>query len=126
MYFNRKGFTLIELIIVVIIVGILAAIAGPMFSGNIKKAQRSEAVAACGSLRTAYRLYTVENPSVVVNTITRADLLGYIAVSDINGKYYNNADYSVSNVWIRATNTGAGSGWVNMDTNSGNIFQADS
>ncbi len=94
MSFNRKGFTLIELIIVVIIIGILAAIAAPMMSGNVIKAKRSEAVAALGALRTAQRCYFAEK-SIYVSSL--ADLSSYVGTGDINGKYFNSTAYSVTN-----------------------------
>ena len=50
---TEKGFTMIELMVVVIIVGVLAAIAIPVYSNYVKKARVSEASARFGDLLTA-------------------------------------------------------------------------
>lgn len=57
----NKGFTLIELIIVVAIVGILAAIAIPSFVNYRTRSYNSAAVADLRSMRTALELYYQEN-----------------------------------------------------------------
>ncbi len=51
---SQQGFTLIELMIVVAIIGILAAIAIPQYQNYIAKSQVSRAMAEVGSLKTAY------------------------------------------------------------------------
>ncbi|HAK31968.1 MAG TPA: prepilin-type cleavage/methylation domain-containing protein [Acinetobacter radioresistens] len=51
---TQKGFTLIELMIVVAIIGILAAIAIPQYQNYIAKSQVSRAVAELGAIKTAY------------------------------------------------------------------------
>lgn len=49
---TQKGFTLIELMIVVAIIGILAAIALPAYQNYVKRAKVSEIVLAASSART--------------------------------------------------------------------------
>ncbi|MGA2679737.1 MAG: prepilin-type N-terminal cleavage/methylation domain-containing protein, partial [Sedimentisphaerales bacterium] len=57
---NRKGFTLIELMVVIFIVGILAAVAIPIMRGRIDAAKWSEGKSAMGSIRTAARSLIAE------------------------------------------------------------------
>ena len=95
---SKHGFTLIELIIVVIIIGILASIGAPMMQGNISKAKKSEAIAAMGTIRTAERLYYVEYGVFVSVSNTSWDngpLVSYVRATDLNGRYFIANCYSV-------------------------------
>jgi prepilin-type N-terminal cleavage/methylation domain-containing protein len=58
---NSRGFTLIELMVVVIIVGILASVAIPLYRSNVRKAAATEGAAFLGSLLTQERVYYAEN-----------------------------------------------------------------
>ena len=55
--FNRKGFTLVELMIVVAIIGILAAIAIPNFVAMQYRAKRAEIPANVDGIKTAELAY---------------------------------------------------------------------
>ena len=57
---NRKGFTLVELMIVVAIIGILAAIAIPNFLNFRLKAKSSEAKSNLGAIRSTEVAYFAE------------------------------------------------------------------
>jgi type IV pilus assembly protein PilA len=65
---NKKGFTLIELMIVVAIIGILAAIAIPNFMTYQCKAKQSEARRVLGAIRTAQEAYYAEKSTYAANT----------------------------------------------------------
>jgi prepilin-type N-terminal cleavage/methylation domain-containing protein len=54
---TKKGFTLIELMIVVAIIGILAAIAIPQFAQMVAKSQEGATKGNLGSLRSALSIY---------------------------------------------------------------------
>ncbi len=58
---NQKGFTLIELMIVIAIIGILAAIAIPQFSAYRTRAYNSAALSDLRNCRTAMEAYYADN-----------------------------------------------------------------
>lgn len=78
---NKKGFTLIELMIVVAIIGILAAIAIPNFLSYQCKARQSEAKQGLGAMRTSQEAYFAE-----FDTYAKNASIGFAGVKG-NSKY---------------------------------------
>ncbi len=102
---TRKGFTLIELMVVILIVGILAAVAVPIMRGRIDSAKWSEANASAGSIRTAVRAYIAEKGPNYANYAadieggldTVGATLGFSS-TDLDGAYFDQEDYVISAV----------------------------
>lgn len=93
---SRKGFTLIELMVVILIVGILAAVAIPILRGRIDAAKWSEGKAMIGSIGTAIRAYHAEvGPAGTAPTtlFVAATGLGF-AAGDLTGTYFVDADFT--------------------------------
>lgn len=57
----RKGFTLIEVLIVIIIIGILATIALPQFKRTVERARRGEALSNLAAIQTGLSIYRLEH-----------------------------------------------------------------
>lgn len=70
---NKKGFTLVELMVVVVIIGILVAIAVPVYNGAQRSARTSAVAANVRTLEGAVELYKSENGNAIP---TQTDLEG--------------------------------------------------
>jgi prepilin-type N-terminal cleavage/methylation domain-containing protein len=93
---SRKGFTLVELMVVILIVGILASVAIPMLRGRIDAAKWSEGKAMIGSISTAIRAYHAEKgPTGALPTVLGVGATGLgFAAGDLTGNYFADADFT--------------------------------
>ena len=64
---SKKGFTLLELLIVIVIIGILASIALPQYTSTIEKARSGEAIINVGAIRVALDRYWYQNGTLPAN-----------------------------------------------------------
>ena len=100
---RKKGFTLIELMVVILIVSILAGVAIPLMQGRIDAAKWSEANAAAGTIRTAIRAYFAERPTdaaALSGDMSDADNLADLgfSASDLTGTYFAPSNYTITSV----------------------------
>jgi prepilin-type N-terminal cleavage/methylation domain-containing protein len=95
---NRyAGFTILEVMVVVFIVAMLAAVAVPMLQGRANSAKWSEGKAGAGTVMTALRTYVADSG---VHAKAAPDLvadLGFTA-TDLKGTYFQQGNYVVSDV----------------------------
>ena len=82
-----KGFTLIELMIVVVIIGILAAVAIPQYQNYVARSQVAEGFSLAGGLKTALTEYHNTTGVFPDGTTDAHTELGIEPAEDITGKF---------------------------------------
>ena len=71
---NKKGFTIVELVIVIAVIAILAAVLIPTFSSLIKKANESADIQAVRQMNTSLAIHeTTENLDNIADVIAALD-----------------------------------------------------
>jgi len=96
---KTHGFTLIELMIVVVIVGILAAVALGMYRGYTRKAMATEAEAGLGTIATSLRVIYAQYEDHTKGGAIAAGAVGAqvpgIDAGDLQGTYFDHGDYEI-------------------------------
>ena len=87
---KRGGFTLIELMVVIFIVGILSAVAVPLMRGRIDAAKWSEGKSIMGTIATSLRAHVAEEGSAF-SPVPRLVELGF-AANDLDGTYFKGGE----------------------------------
>ncbi len=131
---TRRAFTLIEILIVVIILGILAAIVIPQFTDASQVAMEASVRSQLSTIRSQIELYNVQNPATPYDADTDTD-------PDDGDDFWDplvQNDYLMTppknplqnNATLVAAGPAAGTGWVWMEATAGsswtlNVYAVD-
>lgn len=112
----RRAFSLVELVVVVLIIGILAAVAAPKMFDTSTRAKESATKASLSVVRNAIELYNAENGTYPASSATLPTALAnYIKGPFPKSPYTNDATIK------QGTASGGAEGWV-YDPASGNFW----
>jgi len=98
---NNRGFTLIELMVVVLIIGILASMGVPYYYKTVETTKATDSVAIGHMLGNAYRMFLIDNPgaSLVPGDITNTCNSGGCSSTDFSGCRLVRCNYVAKQDW---------------------------
>ena len=106
---KRKGFTLVELVIVIVIVGVLSIVAVPIYRGYTRKAMVTEGKSLLGSILNAEKIYFAEHSNY--KEIPNASPTNFDMELDVDArsnKYFTDFVVDVSGDTFTAQSAGYG------------------
>jgi prepilin-type N-terminal cleavage/methylation domain-containing protein len=104
---NRGGFTLVEIMIVVAIIALLAAIAVPNFLRARKRSQATRMLEDLRMIDSAIDQYAIENNKAGTSAVSWTDIKGYLKTGsslynsggyDMLGGQYNSGSFTVDGI----------------------------
>ena len=104
---KKLGFTLVELVIVIVIVGILSVIAVLVYKGYVKKAMASEAEGTLGAINTAQKVYYAEH-SCFLATAGEVSDNGTLDINLTSNKYFTSFQIDTDTTGFTAITEGVG------------------
>ena len=129
---NARGFTLVEILIVVIILGILAAIVIPQFTNASNDARNNSVASTLQTARSQIELFKIQHAdtpplmtamwTIMLGKSTTTNVgAGTSATTDPFGPYLQQAPTNPLNGLSTAGSAAAGNGWV-YTTNASNGY----
>ena len=120
---GEKGFTLIELVIIIVILGILAAVAIPKYQDITGEAKEASCRAALGSIRSGITIYyanqAVKNGQAAWPPIDSLTTVGSVMMHGIPANPYQHPDSASDSILVgysKGTTIGTSGGWVYNDS----------
>lgn len=104
---QTDGFTLIELMIVIVIVGILTTIALPAYQDYARKSRRAEAIALMLDLQLTQEKYRANNISYAPSLAAMGITTSYVT-NQVSASYYTISATSATNNTYTITAVAAG------------------